>query len=128
MIYVYISIIAIISFLGGIYIAIRLLKKEYSGEVISNDSGNSIESSGVIDGTIEDQTRKVELVDFEDLLKIDGDVIEAEPAPVVPEDYLYRAQHEIRMLEHQVKQLEEREQSTQFVMEKLKKDSEDIKS
>ncbi|MBU1240223.1 hypothetical protein KKF84_01585 [Myxococcota bacterium] len=118
MIYILIALIAIASFSVGVMVAVKLLKKEYTGELVSGEK--KVEHSEDLD-LHEEETRKVELVDFEDLLDVDGDVIEAEPAPLVPEEHLYRAKSEIHILQSKVRDLELREQSQQFVIEKLKK-------
>ena len=121
MIYILIALLAIGSFCVGLLVALRLLKKEYTGELVSGEQ----EVTEHEEPDLHDEpTRKVELVDFEDLLDVDGDVIEAEPAPVVPEERLIRATSQISALESKVRDLKMREQSHQFVIEKLKKEVE----
>ncbi len=129
MIYIFIALIAVLSFAFGIFVAIRLIRKEYAGTV-STGSQPSVAGEAKVVSTPEEvlqeePTRKVELVDFEDLLAVDGDVIEAEPAPLVPEEHLVRAHSQISILESKVRDLELREQSQQFVIEKLKKQVEE---
>ncbi|MDA3863276.1 MAG: hypothetical protein PF689_05335 [Deltaproteobacteria bacterium] len=57
----------------------------------------------------EEQTRKVNKIEIEDLLHLDGDVIEAEPAPTVPLVHYERVSKELKILKQEIQAFKEKE-------------------
>ncbi|MBN2725073.1 MAG: hypothetical protein JXR95_13485 [Deltaproteobacteria bacterium] len=116
MIYTIVGIIIVFSFLTGFFLSYLYLKKHTSPSE-SDSSPSKVESNSVEEY---EQTRKVDLVDIKDLLNLDGEVIEAEPAPQVSEDKLHKAELEIQRLNRQILVLQGRDQSKEIVLAQLK--------
>ncbi len=91
MLYIVVGFVALLSFAGGIFVAMRLLKREYTGRLPESEK----EAVPPTNPTVhEEETRRVELVDFEELFHVDGDVIEAEPATLVPKEQSHQDHNE----------------------------------
>lgn len=117
------GIITIAAFILGFGLAALWLKKKQNAKAQSTSGNRNVEI--LEPENTEEQTRKVELVDIKDLLSIDGDVIEAEPAPTVSEDKLLKAELEIERLNFEIKKLQGREQSKEIALAQLRKKLED---
>ncbi|MBU1220472.1 hypothetical protein KKF34_09185 [Myxococcota bacterium] len=117
------GIITIVAFILGFGLAALWLKKKQNAKAQSTSGNRNIEN--LEPENTEEQTRKVELVDIKDLLAMDGDVIEAEPAPTVSEDKLLKAELEIERLNYEIKKLQGREQSKEIALAQLRKKLED---
>ncbi|MGM0595473.1 MAG: hypothetical protein ACQES9_00385 [Myxococcota bacterium] len=118
-----IFLLLIVAFFLGFLIALHFVTNNQENNQEKDTSGtdnlkkNQLEnisvpeeSPGIEDEIVhEEQTRKVNKVEIEDLLHLDGDVIEAEPAPTVPLVHYERVSKELQMLKQEIQAIKEKE-------------------